>query len=113
MSYFDWDKFAENATWDEIRTCSPVLSSHRLPSMRTRDFIYLSSLDLDYRVSDQDSLLKILPLLIESFKTHLQRRDYYKASVAESDWFMIDSILYESGTLNPTNPPFLDSSCLT
>ena len=107
MSYFDWDKFAENATWNEIRSCSLVLSGNRLPSMRTNDFLYLSSLDLDFRVSDLEVLLNVLPLLIERFEAHLEAKNYYKASVAENDWYIIDNILSENGTMNPTDPPFL------
>lgn len=53
---FNWDKFAQKASFDEVRDLQ--VHAGRIPSMYNpkRTELYLSSMDLDVRVDDVEGL---------------------------------------------------------
>lgn len=65
---FNWDKFAQNASFDEVRDLQ--VHAGRIPSMYNpeRTELYLSSMDLDVRVDD----VKGLKIIGNSIKEYIE-----------------------------------------
>jgi hypothetical protein len=98
-SDFNWDKYFASATWNEIREKSPFLDGQRLPSIvhQEAELVYLSSLDLDFSLSDVDGLKSIIGDIKSTLQRSLESKNYYKAAVASSDLEIISNLLAEQG----------------
>lgn len=58
---------------------------------------YLSSLDLDCNITDTNCLLRMMGGVKSSFHEHLGKKDYFKAAVAEADFYMLQQLLSNQG----------------
>ena len=74
---FDWDRYFSSASFKQIRELSPELSNRRVPSVYSpdRQFLYLTSLDIDVQSNDATELLIALNEV---------RNLYFSAKSAES-----------------------------
>lgn len=99
---FNWDKYFSTSKWDDIRKNSPFFDGQRLPSLvnNDADLVYLSSLDLDFSLSNSAELESALVDVKLIFKRSLKSRNYYKAAIAETDFNFIKNILSNLGTQN-------------
>jgi hypothetical protein len=96
---FNWDAYFSSATWDEVRKNSPMLSVQRLPSLTIHEqgVVYLSSLDLDFSISDIDGLKNVLPEVKDAFHRAKKSNNYYKMAVANYDFEEIKNLLASLG----------------
>jgi hypothetical protein len=78
ISNFNWDKYFASATWNEIREKSPFLDGQRLPSIvhQEAELVYLSSLDLDFSLSDVDGLKSIIGDVKSTLQRSLESKNY-------------------------------------
>ena len=99
MPLINWDEYFAKAKWDEIHNKSPFLSNRRLPSLvlENEGIAYLSSLDLDCHITDVNFSLRMMKEIKSSFHEHLGRKDYFKAAVAEADFYMLQQLLSNQG----------------
>ena len=99
---FDWDKYFANAKWNDIYQKSPFFDGQRLPSLVHRDvgLVYLSSLDLDFSVSDADGLKSVIPDIESVLQRSLECHNYYKAAIANTDLTIVQNLLSELGDLS-------------
>lgn len=93
--YFNWDKYFSNAKWDDIRENSPFFDGQKLPSLLLTDvgFVYLSSLDEGFSISDTEGLKCVTSDVKSVLKLSIESKNYYKAAVANTDLEIIDSLL--------------------
>jgi hypothetical protein len=89
---FDWDEFAQIATFKQICQLSPDLSGRRLPSMYSPDrrWFYVSSQDIGVQTSSEKRLRQLLEAVRRSYhfeldrpkvdhgRLHTQRVDFYE-----------------------------------
>lgn len=99
MPLFNWDKYYSQAKWDDIQNKSPFLSNQRLPSLvlEKEGVVYLSSLDLDFNITNVKSLYKMMESIKSSFHIHLEKKEYFKAAVAEADFYLLQQLLSNQG----------------
>lgn len=92
---FDWDKYFANAKWDDIRENSPIFYGQRLPSLIHQEvgLVYLSSVDLDFSLSDVDGLESIILDVKSVLRRSLESSNYYKAAVASADLVIVENLL--------------------
>jgi len=96
---FQWDKFAQKASFDEVRHLQ--VHTGRLPSMFNpeRTEIYLSSMDYSVRVDDVDGLKSIgeeIAGYLQSFST-ASLADQRKIVDLRTDHGAIENLLYDLG----------------
>lgn len=77
---FDWDKHLATARYSDILANSPELASMRSPTRYSpdRQWIYLSSLDVDCGVDDLEALKQNLEGVLRAYTTYLSRKEYSK-----------------------------------
>ena len=94
---FNWDKYFASATWNEIREKSPFLDGQRLPSIVHQEvqLVYLSSLDLDFSLSDVDGLKSVIGDIKSTLQRSWESKNYYKVAVASADLEIISNLLAE------------------
>ncbi|WLQ14344.1 hypothetical protein O5O45_00115 [Hahella aquimaris] len=95
----DWDKYFANAKWNEICEKSPFFDMQRPPSLVHQEagLVYLSSLDLDFSLSDGDALKSVITDVQSVLQRSLESKNYYKAAVASTDLAIISNLLSELG----------------
>ncbi len=96
---FQWDKFAQKASFDEVRHLQ--VHTGRLPSMFNpeRTEIYLSSLDYSVRVDDVDELKRVgaeIAGYLQSLST-ASLADQRKVVDLRTDHGAIENLLGASG----------------
>ncbi|MEC4023367.1 hypothetical protein VSO52_11315 [Pseudomonas fulva] len=96
---FQWDKFAQKASYDEVRHLQ--VHTGRLPSMFNpeRTEIYLSSMDYSVRVDDVDGLKSIgeeIASYLQSFST-ASLADQRKIVDLRTDHGAIGNLLHDLG----------------
>lgn len=96
---FQWDKFAQKASFDEVRHLQ--IHTGRLPSMFNpeRTEIYLSSMDYSVMVDDVDGLKSIgdeIAGYLQSFST-ASLADQRKVVDLRTDHGAIENLLYALG----------------
>lgn len=96
---FNWDKYFASAKWNEVREKSPFFDGQKLPSIvhQEADLVYLSSLDLDFSLSDVEGLKSIIGDIKSTLQRSLESNNYYKAAVASTDLEIISNLLAEQG----------------
>lgn len=92
---FNWDKHFSNAKYTEIASNSPDLSSRRFPTVYSpnREWIYLSSQDVDIETDDLNGLKSILCALSNSYKFAMEKKDYRKLSLLKIDFVEVCRLL--------------------
>ncbi len=101
---FDWDRYARDAPFNEVRQLSPELGNRRLPSMYCPDRaqFYISSLDLDVSCGD---VRKVEIALLQMRDMHQARQNSdltpFKAFVMDLDLQELEAI-FERLTGEPT-----------
>lgn len=92
---FDWDRHFATAQYSEIASSSPDLSSRRHPTAYSpdRNWIYLSSQDLDIETDNREGLTSIFSLLSESYKNSKKSEDHRKLSLVKIDFFAVCELL--------------------
>lgn len=77
---FDWDKHLATARYSDILANSPELASMRSPTRYSpdRQWIYLSSLDVDCGVDDLEALKQNLEGVLRAHAAYLSRKEYGK-----------------------------------
>jgi len=101
-SRFNWDKHFADAKWNDIYMNSPFFDGQRLPSLihEGKGLIYLSSVDLDFSISDINNLNDVMEDIKSVFENALKLKNYYKAAIASADFYAIQNILSSQGVQN-------------
>lgn len=94
---FDWDKHLATARYSDILANSPELASMRSPTRYSpdRQWIYLSSLDVDCEVNDLEELKKILEDVLRAYAACLPRKEYGKLHKLRVDCIEICRLVSE------------------
>lgn len=92
---FDIDKYYREASFEEIFQSSPFFNNKRRPSLinEENDFIYLSTLDVICKLSDEEGLQLSINKVKSYFERRLKQKDYYcaamaKAEIESMEWYL-------------------------
>lgn len=107
----DWDKFYSSITFKELAFLAPEFQSRRNPTSYSRDrkVIYLSSLDTDVEVTNEDTLRSLLKSVKDSYASSINQDclNIPKAYLSKVDFFEICNILFNiTGNEEFADPEF-------
>jgi hypothetical protein len=105
---FRWDEWFSTASYREIESNSPALSSVRTPSCYSPDkkWFYLASQDIGIDTSDEEELISTLKGLAEPFIRALESKKYFNAWIIQFECQEICSLLGEiTGDLDEYSDP--------
>ncbi|MEC4339617.1 hypothetical protein VPH13_12915 [Stenotrophomonas pavanii] len=99
---FPWDQYALSATFATIRKLAPHLSIRALPSMYSPDrrWFYLSSLDIDVLITDEEELRSLLPQLKQGYQSALDNnpKSHLRLAAYRGDFIEVCMMLSDLAT---------------
>ncbi len=95
---FDWDKYAVQASFANVRSLSPDLGGRPLPSMYSPDrrWFLLSSLDIDVPTASEDQLRIALDAVKRSYQAERSKPtlNYRRLWVHQIDFYELCNLLF-------------------